>query len=42
MQIPDLLDRVHDLEPNGPAARLHSWFINGPRRMPVRFQPGRV
>jgi cytochrome P450 len=38
----EVLDRVHDLEPNGPAPRLHSWFINGPRRMPVRFRPARV
>jgi cytochrome P450 len=38
----ELLDRVHDVEPNGPVERLHSWFINGPRRMPVRFRPARV
>jgi cytochrome P450 len=38
----ELLDRVHDIEPNGPAPRLHSWFINGPRRMPVRFRAARV
>jgi cytochrome P450 len=38
----ELLDRVHALELNGPVERLHSWFINGPRRMPVRFRPGRV
>jgi cytochrome P450 len=37
----ELLDRVHDLEPNGPVERLHSWFINGPRRMPVRFRAAR-
>jgi hypothetical protein len=30
---------MHDVEPAGPAPRLHSWFINGPRRMPVRFRP---
>jgi cytochrome P450 len=34
----ELLDRVHEIEPNGPIERLHSWFINGPRRMPVRFR----
>jgi hypothetical protein len=22
----------------GPVERLHSWFIDGPRRMPVRFR----
>jgi len=38
----ELLDRIHDLEPNGPVERLHSWFINGPRRMPVRFRAARV
>lgn len=38
----ELLDRVHELEPNGPVERLHSWFINGPRRMPVRFRSARV
>ncbi len=38
----ELLDRVHEVEPNGPVERLHSWFINGPRRMPVRFRPARV
>jgi cytochrome P450 len=38
----ELLDRIHDLAPNGPVERLHSWFINGPRRMPVRFRPERV
>jgi len=38
----ELLDRLHDLEPHGPVERLHSWFINGPRRMPVRFRPARV
>jgi cytochrome P450 len=34
----ELLDRVHALENAGPVERLHSWFINGPRRMPVRFR----
>jgi cytochrome P450 len=38
----ELLGRVHELEPNGPVERLHSWFINGPRRMPVRFRPARA
>jgi len=38
----ELLDRVHDLEPNGPIERLHSWFINGPRRMPVRYRAARA
>lgn len=38
----ELLDRLHDVEPNGSVERLHSWFINGPRRMPVRFRPARV
>ncbi len=33
----ELLDRVHDLAPNGPVERLHSWFINGPKRMPIGF-----
>jgi cytochrome P450 len=32
-----LFDRVRTIEPNGPVERLHSWFINGPRRMPVRL-----
>ncbi len=38
----ELLDRMHELEPAGPAPRLHSWFINGPRRMPVRFRAARA
>src|SRR5688572_7489713 len=38
----ELLDRMHEIEPNGPVERLHSWFINGPRRMPVRFRAARV
>jgi cytochrome P450 len=37
-----LLDRVHDLGPDGPMERLHSWFIDGPRRMPVRFRAASV
>jgi cytochrome P450 len=32
-----VLDRLHGLELAGPVERLHSWFIDGPRRMPVRF-----
>jgi cytochrome P450 len=35
----EVLDRLQGVEPNGPVERLHSWFINGPRRMPVRFHP---
>jgi cytochrome P450 len=33
-----VLDRLHRIELDGPVERLHSWFINGPRRMPVRFE----
>ena len=33
-----VLDRLHELELAGPVERLHSWFIDGPRRMPVRFE----
>jgi cytochrome P450 len=33
-----VLDRLQDLELAGPVERLHSWFIDGPRRMPVRFR----
>jgi cytochrome P450 len=32
-----VLGRLHGLELAGPVERLHSWFIDGPRRMPVRF-----
>jgi cytochrome P450 len=32
------LGRVHEIEPAGPPERLHSWFINGPRRIPLRFR----
>jgi cytochrome P450 len=32
-----VLDRLHELELAGPVERLHSWFIDGPRHMPVRF-----
>jgi cytochrome P450 len=38
----ELLGRVHELENAGPVERLHSWFINGPRRMPVRFRAASV
>jgi len=33
-----VLDRLHEIELAGPVERLHSWFIDGPRRMPVRFR----
>jgi cytochrome P450 len=33
-----VLGRLHDLELAGPVERLHSWFIDGPRAMPVRFR----
>jgi cytochrome P450 len=33
-----VLARLQDLELAGPVERLHSWFIDGPRRMPVRFR----
>jgi cytochrome P450 len=32
-----ILDRLDEIELDGPVERLHSWFIDGPRRMPVRF-----
>jgi cytochrome P450 len=34
----ELLARVREVEPCGPVERLHSWFISGPRRMPVRLR----
>jgi cytochrome P450 len=34
-----VLGRMHDLEPAGPIERLHSTFIVGPKRLPVRFRP---
>ncbi|HYC23002.1 MAG TPA: cytochrome P450 [Candidatus Bathyarchaeia archaeon] len=34
-----VLGRLPDLALDGPVERLHSNFINGPRRMPVRFTP---
>jgi cytochrome P450 len=33
-----VLGRLHDLELAGPVEKLHSSFIDGPRRMPVRFR----
>jgi len=33
-----VLDRLCEIELAGPVERLHSWFIDGPRRMPVRFR----
>jgi cytochrome P450 len=33
-----ILDGLHEIELDGPVERLHSWFISGPRRMPVRFR----
>jgi cytochrome P450 len=37
----EVLTRMPDVEPVGPVERLASIFIAGPRRMPVRFSPGR-
>jgi cholest-4-en-3-one 26-monooxygenase len=37
----ELLRRLPDLAPNGPVERLRSNFINGIKRMPVRFTPQR-
>jgi cholest-4-en-3-one 26-monooxygenase len=34
-----LVERLPDLELNGPVDRLHSDFVNGIKRMPVRFTP---
>jgi cytochrome P450 len=36
-----VLDRLDEIELAGPVERLHSWFIDGPRRMPVRFRARR-
>jgi cytochrome P450 len=33
-----ILDGLDAIELDGPVERLHSWFIDGPRRMPVRFR----
>src|SRR5205807_10260970 len=38
----ELLPRLADLEPAGPAEWLASNFISGPKPLPVRFTPGRV
>jgi cholest-4-en-3-one 26-monooxygenase len=35
----ELLRRLPDIELDGPAERLRSYFINGIKRMPVRFTP---
>jgi cytochrome P450 len=37
----EVLARLPDLELAGPVEHLHSNFISGPRRMPVRFTPSR-
>jgi cytochrome P450 len=37
----EVLTRMADIEPAGPVKRLPSVFIAGPRRMPVRYSPGR-
>jgi cytochrome P450 len=36
----EILSRLPDVEPAGPAEWLPSNFISGPRRLPVRFTPG--
>ncbi|HUA33568.1 MAG TPA: cytochrome P450 [Candidatus Binataceae bacterium] len=36
----EILTRLPDIEPAGPAEWLPSNFISGPRRLPVRFSPG--
>jgi cytochrome P450 len=36
----EVLARMHDVELAAPVERLHSWFIDGPRRMPVTFRTG--
>ena len=38
----ELLRRLPDIELAGPVERLRSNFINGIKRMPVRFTPERV
>ncbi len=37
----EVLTRMPDIDPAGAVERLASIFITGPRRMPVRFSPGR-
>jgi cholest-4-en-3-one 26-monooxygenase len=34
-----LVERLPDIEFAGPVDRLHSDFVNGIKRMPVRFTP---
>jgi cholest-4-en-3-one 26-monooxygenase len=34
-----VVERLPDIELNGPYARLHSDFVNGIKTMPVRFTP---
>ncbi|HKC49448.1 MAG TPA: cytochrome P450 [Myxococcota bacterium] len=36
----ELLVRLPDIEPTGPAVYLPSTFISGPKHLPVRFSPG--
>jgi cholest-4-en-3-one 26-monooxygenase len=36
-----VVERLPDLEPTAPPARLHSDFVNGIKTMPVRFTPTR-
>jgi cytochrome P450 len=38
----EVLTRIPDLEPAGPAEWLPSNFISGPRHLPVRFTPRRL
>jgi cytochrome P450 len=38
----ELLTRMPDVAPAGPAEWLPSNFISGPKRLPVRFTPGRT
>ncbi len=38
----ELLDRLPDIEMNGPVERLHSNFISGIRHMPVKFTPEKL
>ena len=37
-----IFTRLPDITPAGPVEWLPSVFISGPRRLPVRFTPGRV
>jgi cytochrome P450 len=38
----ELLSRLPDIELDGSPERLRSYFINGIKRMPVRYSPVRV